>query len=606
MALALLNGGYDEQTQAAMAIIVWSLFILVAVSGLGHVEFLPMGGRIAAGALGALVVFTLFSTSWATDDGAAFNDAVLAAGYLGLFLLVLTFAPQGGRPWLAALAIGLAAVAFLGLGSRVLPDLFPDAPGLDLLSASTARLSYPLNYWNGMGACLAVAIILLAWFGAEGSTRLARAVSVAAIPAAGLALFLTSSRGGVGALAIGLIALVSLSRRRALLLTSLLPAVVATALLVLLAEGREAFVDGELTGAPGTDERREMLLFASLAIVGTLAVRFAADRTLMTLRVPRRTAVVVAAAAVALALGGVAAADPAERWEEFKEPLSEQPVRTARGYVTSHLGSGDGGGRYQLWQVAWRAFEEQPVRGIGAGGFEAWWTQTGPRYQPVRDAHSLYLETLAQLGIAGGILLLSFVIAPVAAAARRGRELSAEGRIALAVVAATATSAAIDWTWELPAAFALAVVALAVAAVAGGGRPSTSRAPRAHMGAAALLGIAGMALGLVSYVSASSLAESRAAFREGDRSDAIDEAREARAAAPWAAAPRLQLALLEEEHDLSAALAHIDQAIVRAREDWRLWLVAARLRIHAGDIDGGRRALAEAKRLNPRASFLPD
>ena len=46
------------------------------------------------------------------------------------------------------------------------------------------------------------------------------------------------------------------------------------------------------------------------------------------------------------------------------------------------------------------------------------------------------------------------------------------------------------------------------------------------------------------------------------------------------------------------------EAIQRAPNDWQLWFVRARLEVKSGDVDGARRALARARRLNPRAPFF--
>jgi O-antigen ligase len=78
--------------------------------------------------------------------------------------------------------------------------------------------------------------------------------------------------------------------------------------------------------------------------------------------------------------------------------------------------------------------------------------------EPVRDAHSLYLETAAELGIAGAVLLGLLIYGIVAAAreaVRRERELVAG---AVAGVSLFAVHAAIDWDWELPAVALPAIV----------------------------------------------------------------------------------------------------------------------------------------------------
>ena len=132
-------------------------------------------------------------------------------------------------------------------------------------------------------------------------------------------------------------------------------------------------------------------------------------------------------------------------------------------YVAAHLTSGNGSGRYQFWSTALDAFKADPVDGIGAGGYEAYWDQHGTLTIPVRDAHSLFFETMAELGVVGLLLArlprglggLGLARGPTSSA---GRALGA----ALAVLDAGLVSAGIDWTWELPACFGLVVLAAAL------------------------------------------------------------------------------------------------------------------------------------------------
>jgi Flp pilus assembly protein TadD len=73
---------------------------------------------------------------------------------------------------------------------------------------------------------------------------------------------------------------------------------------------------------------------------------------------------------------------------------------------------------------------------------------------------------------------------------------------------------------------------------------------------------------------------------------------------PWAAAPRLQLALIQEPSNVAAANRSINEAIERANEDWRIWLVATRLRAKAGDKEGAREALNRTRALVPPSPAL--
>jgi hypothetical protein len=75
----------------------------------------------------------------------------------------------------------------------------------------------------------------------------------------------------------------------------------------------------------------------------------------------------------------------------------------------------------------------------------------------VRDAHSLYLETLAELGIVGFLAVLA-LFGGVAACVRDQAAIGAG-------LAAWAVHAGVDWDWEMPA-LTLVAVLLAGAAIA--------------------------------------------------------------------------------------------------------------------------------------------
>src|SRR5262249_53189872 len=57
--------------------------------------------------------------------------------------------------------------------------------------------------------------------------------------------------------------------------------------------------------------------------------------------------------------------------------------------------------RRQYWRVALRDFAHHPVLGSGAGTFVREWYRHRTIRADVTDAHSLYLETLAELGLVG-------------------------------------------------------------------------------------------------------------------------------------------------------------------------------------------------------------
>ena len=65
--------------------------------------------------------------------------------------------------------------------------------------------------------------------------------------------------------------------------------------------------------------------------------------------------------------------------------------------------------RYDYWDVAFRAFKAQPLHGVGAGGWAVDWLRYRTINESAQDAHSLPLQTLAELGIVGILLLIAFL-----------------------------------------------------------------------------------------------------------------------------------------------------------------------------------------------------
>ena len=64
---------------------------------------------------------------------------------------------------------------------------------------------------------------------------------------------------------------------------------------------------------------------------------------------------------------------------------------------------------------------DEPLLGTGAGSFEARFVREGSIGLPARDAHNLYLETLAELGPVGLALLLATVAVPLTAIPQAAR-----------------------------------------------------------------------------------------------------------------------------------------------------------------------------------------
>ena len=87
-----------------------------------------------------------------------------------------------------------------------------------------------------------------------------------------------------------------------------------------------------------------------------------------------------------------------------------------------------GENRPQYWHVAWQDFEANPVLGSGAGTFGAFWLEHRTVDEFVHDAHSLYIETLAELGPLGLALLVIGLAVPLVGLRGRQDRSSPRGR----------------------------------------------------------------------------------------------------------------------------------------------------------------------------------
>jgi O-antigen ligase len=107
-----------------------------------------------------------------------------------------------------------------------------------------------------------------------------------------------------------------------------------------------------------------------------------------------------------------------------------------------------GQNRPLYWRVAWREWEQNRLLGSGAGTFDRYWLHYRTVSSFARDAHNLYLETLAELGPIGLALLLATLLIPLLALRGRRDPLLAT---AAAAFVAFLVHAGIDWDWEIPA-----------------------------------------------------------------------------------------------------------------------------------------------------------
>ena len=600
----MAGGGYSLLDRHSLGIAVWWIVFLGVATDLLPVDRIRGSAAAVVVGFGSLALTTLASSAWAPSAERAFLEVDRVLVYLGLLVLTLLAAGTSTRAWSDGLAIGIVGVAVLALASRLFPDLVSAPLLTEYLPSAGTRLSYPLNYWNGLGVLCALGLPLLLRAALDTERALVRGTALAPTPLIGATLLLTSSRGAIVTAAAALLVFCALApdRARATLLAAV--AIAGGVSGAALVNTQTVLIDGPFGSSAMTGEGRTAAVLLALASLATAAAAVAFGRLNMQRISPSalRAALGVVIGATVL---GVWAADPASRLRAFQAPPSSIP----HGGITDHLLSESGSGRWQFWQAAADAFERAPLVGHGAGTFEAWWASHGTVPIFVRDGHSLYLEILAELGVVGLLLFLVPILVAVFAAARGSsystqRDRSTQAAL-LGVAAGFAVAAAIDWMWEMTIVGSVGVVCLALAVSRVDTSPRTRIFPIARVVAAAGALAAVLALMLPLLVRLQ-LDESRAAARSNQPVVAIEAASVARDLQPWASSPYVQLALVEESAgEVAAAMASIEQALARDSRDWRLWLVATRLQTKAGAIVAARRSLARARELNPRSQLFP-
>jgi hypothetical protein len=276
-------------------------------------------------------------------------------------------------------------------------------------------------------------------------------------------------------------------------------------------------------------------------------------------------------------------------------------------FVTDHLLSSSGSGRWQFWSAAVSQFSAHPLKGGGAGSWEFWWLQHGSLSIFTQVAHSLYLETMAELGIIGLLLLLGWLLLALVGAVRSARALNSAYVAALAATAITFfVAAGYDWVWQLSG---VTVVAVGCLGIALGALPSRGEPATRPVGflrpVLALVAVAAIVPQVVALSAGVHLSNSHAAAAAGDPARAQHEALEAKAVEPWASSAYLQLGLLaQDEHQYVDARHWIELAIDHSKENWQLWYVASEIDRARGLGRAATGELSHARALNPRGSLF--
>ncbi len=449
--LAFFSGGYFEQARDWVGLGAWSLVAVGLVLRTRKLSLRP-GGWLAVGGLGAFAAWTLLSIVWSPVAGNAYHASQVVVLYMGALLAATLLLSARGSQRLVepALTAGTLVVIGYGVSARLLPGLIHFTASV----TARGRLEQPLTYWNAMGELAALGLVLAVRLAGDVTrTAWLRMASAAATVPLGMGLYLTFSRGALFACAAGLVTLFVVAPTRAQLRAVLL-GVCAAGLAALSTAGF-----GGVTSLAGSQVTRERQGAVVLALLVILMVGVALTQRQLTrrqregyLRLPRRTSLIT----LGLVCAGFAVTLIFGATESSTRPLAPGAAR-----LTTLQSD-----RYDYWGVALRVFALEPLHGVGAGNWSVYWLHWRPSTVGAEDAHSLPLQTAAELGLVG-VALLGVFLGGVAIAARQAHRVAptlAAGPTAALVV--YLAHAPLDWDWEMPAVTLIALVLVGLLLVA--------------------------------------------------------------------------------------------------------------------------------------------
>jgi hypothetical protein len=479
--LAFRGGAYGPADWLPLMVAVAAFAVVVCLGGPAVVS--DRFQKVLLGLFAAQAVWTAASILWATSLGNTWEETNRTLLYAVGAALVFAAVRWAGLKGLTVLATLLAAV--IGVVGLViaLTLAFGDNPEA-LFEA--ARLNYPVTYFNGLAALLMLGFWLA--LGVAAGAGVARKrhsntgksaedveppqsalprwaqplLLMLAVLLAELAL-LPQSRGALWTFFMVVPFFVVLSGNRFRALVDL--AIVAMPVVVFwdkfsavyVAITHETPFDAALSGA------LQAMGYSVVIVLCAWAVTWLAERGVGPL--PRRvtiwTGVVLIVLAVAGMAGGLVYADQRtgglveyvdDKWGELASDAG-----TGSAEAESRLSAVSLNGRLSQWRVALRAFNDNPILGIGAQNFELYHYQhrTNSAIE-VRQPHSQPVQLLAELGLPGLLLWLAFVVLVfVRAVTIRFRSKNRAEQVIVAAVTTAAISwlihSSADWLWQLAA-----------------------------------------------------------------------------------------------------------------------------------------------------------
>lgn len=579
---------------------------------------------------GAFAALTILSVGWSIEPAESWLEANRTLAWFAVFAAAATIAravPDGWSVLLGAFLIfGVVLCGYATL-TKLLPAQFNP-------EETYARLREPYGYWNSVGLTGAMAIPICLWLGARRNGH--QAVNALAYPALTIIVFavlLAYSRGALLGAVLACAVWFAVVPLRLRGVTVLAVGSGGALLATLWAFGQSALTEDRaalaLRQTAGQQLFVLLVVVLLLVLAAGLVLQFAAARRApgaMTRRTLGTAVIVLVLLAPIAGLGVLAASDKglggsiSSGWKSLTDPDAVTPANdpsrlTAVGSV-----------RARYWNEALKTFQDNTWVGVGAGGYAVSRALYRTDELDVLHAHGYVVQTLADLGLVGGLLTLALFVSWLVAALRscalrrrdRGTPWTPErvGLVTLlAVVIVFGFHSFVDWTWYVPGNVIPAMLAAGWLAGRGPlGAPRTGpvrdrlragvRDRRLLAGAGLVVVLSLVAAWTVWQPWASNRVEQDAlvALDSGDTGRATILAGEARDQNPLSLDPLFTLAAIRTAagDQEGARRAYTDAVKLQPRNP-RPWLALGQFELSVGDARAAERAARPALYLDPKS-----
>jgi hypothetical protein len=550
--------------------------------------------RIFLVAIGSFAAWIAVSLLWTSSTTRTVLELERALAYFAMLFAAAILVRRGAyRALLGGAWAGVVVISLYALATR----LFPERLGVfDPIAGY--RLSEPLGYWNALGIFAVLGALLALGFAVRADSLGVRCAAAASLLVLLPTVYFTFSRASWIALGVGLASAILLDPRRLQLIAAALALAPAPAIGVALAFRSEALTRVGVTVEDASREGHRLAgALLGLALVNALiAAGFAyAERHVVISSRVRHAFVAVLAVVALLAVVGAFArfGSPPTIVKRVHDSILKPAPDTPQD-LNRRLFNLSSRGRVAGWKVAGHDVADHPVLGSGAGTFELYWLEHRPSQMKIRDAHSLYLETLAELGPLGLAILCLALALPVAGAIRARRRALVPA--ALGAYVAYLLHAGVDWDWEM---IAVTITGLLCGTAALVRSRTDDEVPISRSWRLGLIGVPLVlaAIGFVGVNGNGAVADARDDANQQQWTASEDAAAKAEGWMPWSSDPwqfigEAQLA----RGDRTSAAASFHTAIDKDPNDPDLWQGLA----FAATGRERRQALTEALRLNPR------